>query len=440
MRILFIVTAPPTTRFLSGQLAYLKARGFEPVICSAPGDRIRQTAENDRVEFYEIPMQREMQPSHDIVSLWRLFRLVRKIKPTIVNASTPKAGLLGMICAWLCRVPIRVFQQRGLRLETCQGMKFVILRIAEKITCLCAMRILCNSDSIRHKMSEGKFASMEKLTVLGHGSSKGVDCLRYSINPENMLAAATIRDQYAISHGAPVIGYVGRIVKDKGIAELIEVFKIVLHRYPQARLLIVGKEETGDPINRENFEWMKQNPNVILTGRCDNVIPLYNLFDVLVFPSYREGFPNVVLEAAAMGVPTVGFNATGVVDAVADGETGFIVPMKDTVAMADAVLKYLDDPKLRFKHGLNGRKRIIRDFQPPMLWEAYYQEYCELLRRKNIPVPVPEVEPDAEEVLVAPEEDRKEFVKWYAAKEVVLKNADISDVVRVLNVECTECG
>ena len=432
-----IVTDSLSTEFLRGIAGDLAGRGFNLLICSSPGRLLDEASESEACRSIAVPMKREISVFKDLRSLWKLFRMMKNIQPAIVNASTPKAALLGMVAAWLSGVPVRVFQQRGLRLETCKGLKYMILRMAEQTTCRCATRIICNSESIRQKMLAWKLAPSEKLTVLCSGSSKGIDCTRYSIHHDTIREALALRDKYAIPPDAPVIGTVGRIVKDKGIAELVETFKKISAIYPNARLILVGSQEKGNPVEKEVLQWLEQSPHVILTGHRDHVVPYYHLFDVFVFPSYREGFPNVVLEAAAMGIPTVGFHATGVVDAIADGETGTIVPMKDFHAMAKAVLQYLNDPCLRFRHCLHGRRRGVRDFQPPMLWEAYCQEYCELLRQKKISEPELEVKPEPP-ALITPEEDMKEFAKGYAVRETVLRKADLAKVSRELDVDETE--
>jgi glycosyltransferase involved in cell wall biosynthesis len=342
-----------------------------------------------------------------------------------------------MLAGFFRQVPIRIGIIHGIRFETTLGFKRKISWIAEKITALCSHRIICVSDSVKRKMNDFCLAKQDRMYVPGHGSVNGLNSSRFQLNSEVIRQSLAIRQKYSIPPGVPMIGFVGRIVRDKGIIELIESYKKILVIKPETRLMIVGPNETGDPIPKECAEWLGSHPHVILTGNCTNVVPYYNLFDLLVLPSYREGFGVVVLEAVAMGVPTIGFNATGIVDSIVDGETGMIVPMKDSEALADAILKYLEQPKLRFQHGLNGRKRVVRDFQPPMLWEDYYQEYSELLRLKNIPVPGPEVEPESS-VLIDPEEDMKEFVKWFAAREVVVKNRDISDVFHELDIDETE--
>ena len=439
MKIINIVTVSMSCVFFRGSLGYLKRRGFEGTLVSSPGEALDQVANDEEVCAHAIPMEREISPLKDLVSLWKIYRLLKKEKPTIVNAGTPKAGLLGMLAARLAGVPIRVFQHRGLRLETMRGIKRTIVSITDKITCACASKIVCNSESLRKRLLELKLTSAGKTTVLNKGSSKGVDPVKYRLTSEYLMVAQKFRRERRIPPDALILGFIGRLVKDKGIDELIQAFQRILTIKPNTYLILVGPDESGDPIDTSGLDWLRSHPRVYLAGHCTNVLPFYNLFDVLAFPSYREGFPNVVMEAAAMGVPTVGFRATGVVDAVVDGETGILVPMKDAEAMADAIKKYLDDPNLRIRHGLNARKRVVRDFQPPMLWEAYYREYCELLKAENLPIPTPNDANISDMApLVDPDQDAEEFCKWLAMREILLCGRDPETACRLCGADQNE--
>ncbi len=183
-----------------------------------------------------------------------------------------------------------------------------------------------------------------------------------------------------------MIGFIGRLVRDKGINRLREAFERIQVEIPDVRLLLIGPREAGDPIGRECLEWLKKQPNVIFTGYIDDVIPYYPLFHVMAFPSYREGFPNVLLEAVAMQVPVVGFRSTGVVDAIQDGVTGMLVAQGDVDALTDALILYLKDPVLRLKHGRAGRERVVQYFQPDRYGQPH-QLYVEQLKKHRLPIP-----------------------------------------------------
>jgi len=420
MRILNIVTVSASAGFLRSGLSFMKRRNWQVAICSSPGERLRNVAQESGADFFEVPMEREISPLRDLRALWRLYWLIRKYRPIIVNAGTPKAGLLGMMAAMIAGVPVRVFQQRGLRLETAKGIRRRILLITEWLTCRCANRVICNSESLKQCLFELNLVSHEKAKVLGSGSSGGVDTVRFSLNYDTLLDSFALQRKFKLPVYAPVIGFVGRLVKDKGIGELVESFKRILVEFPEARLLVVGRFEQGDSIGAECTEWLRGHPNVIIAGQTDSVESYYPLMDVLAFPSHREGFPNVVLEAAAMRVPSVGFRATGVVDAIVDGQTGTIVPFGNIDALSEAILCYLRDRTLRLRHGHAARMRVARDFQPQAIIEALYREYIDLLRNRKLTPPELD-DPEKYDSTLHKEDTNGDIDnKWFVVKRILL--------------------
>jgi glycosyltransferase involved in cell wall biosynthesis len=388
MRILNIITLWERAPLYRGHLAYLQSKGFEAGLCTPPGPLLKETTDRDGAEAFPIPMEREPSPFRDLRSLWAVYRLVRRYRPVIVNAGMPKAGLLGMLAAKLNRVPIRILQQRGLRLETCSGLKRRILYWAEWVSCACATQVLCNSESLQERIIQLKLAPRKKVRVLGAGSDVGVDVERFSRSEEVLAQAATLRKELKIPEKAPVIGYVGRLVRDKGIEELTEAFFRLKKETPDLRLLLVGPfEDEGDPVDSACKSRLLEEPDAILVGEVTDPIPYYAMMDVFALPSYREGFPNVVLEASAMELPTVGFRATGVVDAVHHSKTGLIVSLQDVDGLTDALGRYLHDDDLRQEHGRAARDRVERLFRSEVIWEAFYHEYVSLLRQKGIEPP-----------------------------------------------------
>lgn len=387
-KLVHIVTAPISARvLLKGQLEYLCSRGFDVTVIAAPGDSLQAIADSDGVNTWAVPMQREVYVWRDWVSLWRLYRALRKLKPDIVNASTAKAGFLGMLAAWLARVPVRVYTLRGLRSETLSGIKCCIFNIAQWIASACAQRVICISTSVREVAISLGLTTAKKAVVLAAGSSNGLDAERFLATGETLDKSRTLREQLGIPEKASVIGFVGRLTRDKGIMELLDAFDNILETLPQTCLLLVGPFEEGDPIPPNYARRLQTHPKVVLTGYVMDTAPYYHLMDVLAFPSFREGFGNVVLEAGAAGIPVVGCRVTGVVDAVVDGVTGILIPAGDVSALADALVTYLQNPELRRKHGQAGCERALRDFRQEVIWEALCQEYINLLQEQVLPVP-----------------------------------------------------
>ena len=376
----YLVTHPMTARLLlEGQLRSLGEAGFEPVLISSPGPDLEGVAEREGARVETLAMAREIAPLRDAVALARLVRRLRRLGPAIVNAGTPKAGLLGMLAARLAGVPVRVYTLRGLRLETARGARRRLLAAAERLACASAHRVVCVSDSLRRRAVELGLVPEAKAAVLAAGSSNGVDVERFARAARDRERTAALGAELGLPAGAPVVGFVGRFTRDKGIVELAEAFERVARELPAARLLLVGDFEAGDPVPAALAARLRRDPRVVLAGFVRDTAPFYPLMDVLAFPSHREGFPNAPLEAAAAGLPAVGFRVTGTVDAVVDGETGRIVAPGDAGALAAVLLDYLRDRGLRDRHGRAARERVERSFRREAVWRAWAEEYRRLL-------------------------------------------------------------
>lgn len=381
-KLLFAVTAPETAySFLRGQLSYLRERGYEVSVASSPGLLLDELSSREQVTVYPLPMDREISPVADAHSMRGMIAVIRRVQPEIINASTPKAGLIGMLAARYCQVPARIYQLRGLRLETTTGTKRLLLAATERIAASCATRVVCNSHSLlQHYVALG-LAPASKLTVVGSGSSNGVIAERFLPTPPLLAEAAALRSQHALNPADRVIGFVGRLTRDKGIAELTEAFVHLAAERPNLRLLLVGDWESGDPVPAATRSIIENHPGIRLAGFVKEPAAYYHLMEILAFPSYREGFPNVPLEAAVACVPVVGYQATGVVDAVRHGETGLLTTLGNAAGLEASLRLLLDDEPLRQRLGQTAQKWVTTNFRPETIWSHWADFYDDLLRR-----------------------------------------------------------
>lgn len=382
-----VVTVPLSFTLLRGQPAYLRRHGFEVSAVASPGPGAAEAAAREGMEVCAVEMPRRITPLRDLAAVWRLWRLLRRRRPLVVHAHTPKGGLLGMLAGWLARVPVRVYHMRGLPLETARGTRRALLRAAERVSCALADRVLVVSASLREVALAERLAPAAKLLVLGAGSGNGVDARgRFAPAPGDDAVRAALRARLGIPAAAPVVAFVGRVVRDKGVVELAAAWRRVREAHPDAVLLLAGPEEPFDPVPAATLAALRADSRVRLTGLVTDPRVVYAASDLVVLPSHREGFPNVPLEAAAMARPVVVSDATGCRDAVLDGVTGRVVPVGDAAALADALDAYLADGALRAAHGAAGRRRALADFAPERLWAAQLAEYRRLLAASGHPL------------------------------------------------------
>jgi glycosyltransferase involved in cell wall biosynthesis len=386
--VLHAVTSSLSLVLMRGQLAYLRGAGFRPAALCGPGSHVQDLRAKESIPVFTIEMQREVAPLQDLVSLLQIWRLLRRVRPIICNVGTPKAGLLVGLAAWLCRVPCRVYTMRGLRLETATGMRRTILHFTERIACGCAHRVLCVSPSLRQRALELKLLPARKALVLASGSSNGVDPSRFAPTPERLADAAKLRAQLGIASPSQVIGYVGRVTRDKGVPELVAAFRAVQEQFPDAVLLLIGDVEQGDPIPPETREALDNARGIVRVDFQSDITPYYLLMDILALPTHREGFPNTVLEAQAAELPVVTTDATGAVDSIAPNVTGLLIPAGDAGALAEALTKLLSDRERARQMGAAGRARVGQQFRPEVVWKSLAELYGELLRERGLAMPV----------------------------------------------------
>lgn len=389
-----ITTVSETLGFLTEQVGGMKARGFEVHVVSAPGPLLNDFARSGSVEAHAVPMTRKVTPLGDLVSVFRLWRVLRRLRPQIVHAYTPKGGLLGMIAAWAAGVPVRFYSVLGLPLVTASGLRKVLLRGSERVSCRLAHRVLGISRSVREEVIGQNFCPPGKIAVLLEGGSFGIDAIG-RFNPARFGPAVrrAERARLGIPEAAPVVGFVGRLVCDKGVPELMAAWGLLREEFPDLYLIIAGPFEEHAPLPAVVVEQMRSDDRVRLTGHVGEPASLYAAMDLLTLPTHREGFGQVLLEAAAMGLPVVATRVTGCVDSVQDGTTGTLVPPRNAHALAAAVALYLRNPGLRIAHGSAGRARVLRCFRSALLEEATFQEYVSMLRPRGLPLPAPGCSP-----------------------------------------------
>jgi glycosyltransferase involved in cell wall biosynthesis len=377
------VTSGTSGTLMRGQLAAMKQQGFRVTLVAGPDPLVPSFIESEGVDYVAAPMAREIAPLHDLKSLLHLIGVIRRLRPDIINAGTPKAGLLVTIAAAICRVPCRIYTMRGLRLETATGPKRSILTLTEKVSCRLAHRVVCVGHALRERALELRLTTADKAVVLGSGSSNGIDTTKFCKTDEWKSEGAALRERIGIPSDAIVIGFVGRLVRDKGIVELVEAWQALRSEYPNLHLLLVGGYESGDPVPAEIAQLLETEKSIHLGGLVAETRSFYAAMDIFVLPSYREGFANVLLEASAMELPVVTTTAPGCIDGVQQGETGYVVAPCDSHALAEAMRHYIADPALRERHGKAGRERVERAFRREIIWEGQAALYQDMLAQRR---------------------------------------------------------
>jgi glycosyltransferase involved in cell wall biosynthesis len=369
------ITSSQTCLNLTGRLAALRDAGFRVTLMSSPGELLDRTAQREGAEAVAIPIKRTIALWADLVSLVRLWWLLTIRQPDLTEFSTPKAGLLGSIASMLAGVPQRVYMLRGLKLESTKGLKRKVLLVTEKVAARCSQVVLCNSESIRSEALALGIAPAGKLKVLGNGSSNGVDLARFSPGPSDILM------RLGIPPDAPIVGFVGRLTADKGVPELIEAFDTILRRVPEAHLLLVGWFDAAeDALSQSVRKRIEGHPRIHCTGLTADTAPYYRVMDLMVLPTWREGFPNAVLEAAATGIPVVTTLCTGSRDFVVPEVTGLLIPPGYPEAISEAVLRLLLNKELRLRMGVAARRWVLEHYTNDRvlgLLTAYYKSLLE---------------------------------------------------------------
>lgn len=376
-KLIRITTVPQSLRgLLKGQLRFMSQNGYDVIGISSQGDALNDVANNEGVRVVPIEMTRTISPLKDLRALYLLTRFFWKEKPKIVHTHTPKAGLLGMIAARICGVEHRLHTVAGMPLTVARGAKRRLLNFVERVTYTCATKIYPNSSGLNDIILENKFTSFDKIKVIGKGSSNGIDTTEFDPDriPEEDKRA--LRDQLGIQQNDFVFLFVGRLVKDKGITELVEAFENVYTKFRNTHLVLVGSfERSLDPLPSKVEKAIIQHPNIHSVGYQSNVINYFAFSDALAFPSYREGFPNVVMQAAAMQLNCIVSDINGCNEIIRNGSNGWIVPVGDVDNLYDRMEWCLLNKEECCQMGLRSRRIMKSDYERQFVWQEILNEY-----------------------------------------------------------------
>ncbi|GAP70164.1 glycosyltransferase [Bacteroidales bacterium 6E] len=384
-KLLRLTTVPVSLKILlRGQLGFMRQYFIVKGISSS-GPELEQVEAQEDIETIPVEMARDISILNDLKALWNLILLFRKEKPEIVHTHTPKAGTLGMVAAWVCRVPVRLHTVAGLPLMEARGAKREVLNIVERITYSLATKVYPNSYGLQEVIIQNGFCKASKLKVIGNGSSNGINTEYFTPDAVTSEQKLGLCDELGIQSNDFVFIFIGRLVTDKGINELVKAFQEVQAKHPLCKLLLVGNAEPElDPLLPETEKAIATHESIITTGFQSDVRPYLSISHALVFPSYREGFPNVPMQAGAMGLPSIVTDINGCNEIVHHEYNGLIIPPKNTEALVYAMLRLVEDPGLTQRVADNARESIVSRFDQQTLWKLIKEEYDEQLRIKGL--------------------------------------------------------
>jgi len=385
-KLIRITTVPLSLqKLLTGQMRFMGSQGFEvTMVCSDFAEKA-QLEQEEQANFIPVNMTRKVSPIKDFLSLIRMYLLLKKLKPAIVHTHTPKAGLIGMLASKLAGVPIRLHTVAGLPLMEKTGLMRLLLEKMEALTYACATKVYPNSTHLQTFINKNNFAKAHKLKVIGNGSSNGIDTNAFSLNEKIKNEATQLRAQLNFSESDFVFIFIGRLVKDKGIEELVTAFVQLHQKHPKLQLLLVGPEEPElDALSATCLQSIKQHPAIKHVGYQIDVKPYLAISNALAFPSYREGFPNVPMQAGCFNLPAIVTDINGCNEIIIPEENGLIIPVKDAIALQNAMEKMYIDQALYQYMAKNARQLIVDRYEQHKVWALLLNEYHTLLKEQKI--------------------------------------------------------
>ncbi|MDY3547630.1 glycosyltransferase family 4 protein [Riemerella anatipestifer] len=365
---------------LKGQLAFLN-KSFEVIAVSGGGKDLSEVKEREGVRGIELKMERKISPIRDLLSLIKLYFLFLKEKPEIVHSITPKAGLLSMLAAKFAGVPIRIHTFTGLIFPSKTGMLQKILILMDRLLCWAATNIYPEGQGVKNDLIKYKI-TQKPLNVIANGNVNGIDIAHFSPQQVSEEVKQQLKQDLNIQDTDFVFVFVGRLVGDKGINELVAAFK--QFDVENTKLLLVGAEERNlDPLKEDTIYEIENNKNIIAVGYQADVRPYFAIADALVFPSYREGFPNVVMQAGAMGLPSIVSDINGCNEIIVNNKNGVIVPVKNVGSLGQVMQSIVENNDIYLQLKENSREMVVGRYQQKVVWETLLQEYKQLLNGIN---------------------------------------------------------
>ncbi len=383
MKKLIRITTIPLSleKLLEGQLSFMNSH-YEVTAIAAEKERLEKYGRENNVKTFWIDMTRKITPIKDLKAVLKLYKFFKRENPLIVHTHTPKAGIVGMFAAKLAGIPIRLHTVAGLPLLETSGFKRKILNLVEKLTYSLATMVYPNSFELKKIILDQKFTTDKKLKILGKGSSNGIDTNYFDPKLYLETDKDLFRKKLNINKNDLVFIFIGRIVSEKGMNELITAFKKLHEVTSDVKLLLVGPFENDlDPIDDSNLEIIKSHKGIISVGYQEDVRPYLAISDVLTFPSYREGFPNVVMQAGAMNLPPIVTNINGCNEIIKHKKNGVIIPVKDSVSLYNAMSLFYTDRTFLEKLKNNARYQIAANYERQHFWNLLLSEYKKLEKR-----------------------------------------------------------
>lgn len=375
-KLIRITTVPVSLKYLiKGQMRFMSENGFEVTMISSEGSEIKDIIKNEGCKHIVFNLTRKITPIKDLKTTYKLYKYLKKEKPQIVHTHTPKAGIIGMLASYFANVPNRLHTVAGLPLLETKGFKRLVLNFVEKLTYFCATKVYPNSFGLKKIIIQNKFSNEKKLKVIANGSSNGIDTSYFDAKLFLEKDKKELRDKFKIKETDFVFIFVGRIVGDKGINELVESFCELAKDNTNIKLLLVGPyEDELDPLKEETKKNINFHKQIISVGFQNDVRPFFAIANALSFPSYREGFPNVVMQAGAMNLPSIVSNINGCNEIIKENKNGYIVPVKETKKLYEAMKRIISNSEMQ-----NHSRDIIKNnYEQSIVWEALLEEYKKL--------------------------------------------------------------